>query len=242
MERTIYDIMTDDPAKITEFKNACDEMLKTQYILVQGRISAILKTIATSKILYNFFDRILLNFDYKETAKSCTLVSEMKIKLPTNPQEIAAFVFCVLLDIDKQNIELIDFLQFFGGNDLNQSYQNFLKEFIAPFRDSVLQTLKEEQQKQQEKQQMAEKENERKQMELNFERYMSTFKTRIKSDVSLTPATKDDLILLCEKFADAVRNDDYKMSSNLYAKLVKKLYSHKPALAKEFEKFEIDTL
>lgn len=222
MERTIYDIMTDDPSKITEFSSACDDMLNTQYILVQGRISAILKTIATSKILYNFFDRILQNFDYKETAKNCTSVSEMRIKLPNSPQEIAAFVFCVLLDIDKQNIELIDFLQFFGGNDLNQSYKNFLKEFITPFKDSVLLALNEQQQKQQQQQQIIDKENQRKQMELNFERYMSTFIERIKSDTGLSPATKDDLILLCNKFIEAVKSDDYKASNNLFTKLVKK--------------------
>ncbi|MCL2676192.1 MAG: hypothetical protein FWE84_06425 [Firmicutes bacterium] len=241
MEKTIYDVMTDDPLKIQQFKTTCAQMLGCPYIVANSKISAILQCVASSKLLYGLFGCLLEKFNYKETAKNCQ-TADGKIILPKTQEDITAFVFCVLLDIDRHNIELKDFLQFFGGEDSATAFKEFQKDFIMPFRNAAVALAECECAKFEQKNRLLCRQKDLKQVEQSFDCFMGTLTTRINSDRDLHTVTKDDLTVLCGSFAAAVHSGDLKQSRALYARILKKLRIHKPSLARELEKFDLSII
>lgn len=134
MNKTIYDIMSNDPEIVSDFKNALGEMVKTRYILAEKKINSVLKIVASSKILYNFFGNALRGFDYEKEVMQCR-TPDNKIILPTDKKHLVAFVFCLLNDIDTKSIALNDFLRQFyqGDRDIGMAYNIFCYDVINPF-------------------------------------------------------------------------------------------------------------
>jgi hypothetical protein len=240
MEKTIFDIMSNDPLRINEFSKACDDMARSQYILADSKITAILQSIATSSLLYSLFDRLLENYDYQVSAKAC-VDSDNSFNLPSEQRERVCLIFCLLLDMDKHNIEIKDFIsQFDRSKDINTRYDNFLAKFILPLKVGVL-NLIEEQKSQEERQREEEiRIMEKRRLMLDFERSVNTFLTRVNSDSSLGIIAKDELTLLFGDLLKAIQASDEVKAKKVFSKLVRKLNSFKPSLAKELEKLDLD--
>ena len=233
MERTIYDLMSPNPKKIDEFKSACDNLLNSQYILAEGRISLVLEAIASSQTLYNLFDEVLKGFDYKATAKEHSTGREFR--LPDTPEKIAALIFCVLLDMDKRVILLEDFLPFFYASDLNVAYENFLARIILPFRTAVLHLLTEREKRFYPAAAVRTEKTEYTH-QMHFDKLMGTLLMRIQSDPSLDDIVKDDLATLGGELIIAQKEGNTRIVERTYYKLCKKIKMHKPSLLPELEK------
>lgn len=142
--KTLYDIMDDNPNRIDEFAAQCDAFTNSQYIQAADRIADILMTVAKSRLLYQLFADILKDFDYKATVKECRQEHPSGVSvivLPEDERKTAAFMFCLLFDIDSQNINLRDFLLSFfqmGDNNLFNAYSNFINYAVPRFKNAVL--------------------------------------------------------------------------------------------------------
>ena len=147
MAKTIYDIMSNDEKPVEDFFAAAAEVVRTRYILAEKKINNMMKLVASSRILYDFFGRVLNGFDYEAEVRRCTIDDggRSKLILPKDAKKATALVFCLLMDIDNKNIFLSDFLRsfFLGDSDINMAYEMFCQEVLLPFIDYAQKLLRE---------------------------------------------------------------------------------------------------
>lgn len=147
MAKTIYDIMSNDERPVEDFFAAAAEVVRTRYILAEKKINNMMKLVASSRILYDFFGKVLKGFDYEAEVRRCTIDDggRSKLILPTDVKKATALVFCLLMDIDNKNIFLSDFLRsfFLGDSDINMAYEMFCQEVLLPFIEYAQKLLRE---------------------------------------------------------------------------------------------------
>ncbi|MCL2821860.1 MAG: hypothetical protein FWD86_01490, partial [Firmicutes bacterium] len=143
MEKTIYDIMIDGQAPIDNFYQAVDNLLSSQYIMADGKISAVLQSIAISRDLHNLFERILKDFNSRAELKEYRANGFL---LPDSAKKIACLMFVILLEIDKGHNGLNDFLTMFYHGDPKDGFGVFLKNAVVPFKMAVSTLLQSEEQ------------------------------------------------------------------------------------------------
>ena len=135
-----------EKAKIDTFYNACDDLIGGKFILSNIKITAILKTIASSDTLYNLFSRCMNGFNFTdEFNKATNGESKSKFDMPKEDTKIIAFVFCLLLQVDNKKINLQNFVKeyFFNPDGYNISYANFAKVVLIPFKEAMHRQLDE---------------------------------------------------------------------------------------------------
>ncbi|MCH5157605.1 MAG: hypothetical protein J1F33_00260 [Clostridiales bacterium] len=114
------------------FISACEDLKNCKYVLVESKITALLKTVADNKQLYAIFGTVLNGFDYKGVFNECVVGNGFK--LPTEPKTAIALVFRILIDIDSRKMPLPNFLEaYFYSESVNESYARFALELLAPF-------------------------------------------------------------------------------------------------------------
>ena len=133
-------------AKIKTFFDACDEMIEGRFILSDIKISKILKTIATSEVLYDTVADVLTTFKFKEefkNAKSPNKVNGGYFVLPQAIDKIVGLVFCILLEVDNQKLNLQNFVNeyFYSPEGYNISYSNFSVNVLVPFKNAFAELL-----------------------------------------------------------------------------------------------------
>lgn len=131
--------------KIRRFFDACDELVSGKYVLADKKIPEILKAIAASKELYELFAAVTEKFDYP-AAKRAYLKYPSAIGstrgaayLPAKREELLAFAFCLLVDLDSGALRLGEFLlrYFYVDGSYTASFTLFCERLICPFRDIV---------------------------------------------------------------------------------------------------------
>ena len=132
--------------KIKTFFDACNEMIQGRFILSDIKISKILKAIANSEVLYNLFAEVLSDFKFKEefeNAKTSSKVNGGYFSVPENDEKVIALVFCILLEVDNQKMNLQTFVNdyFYSPEGYNISYSNFALSVLVPFKNAVLNIL-----------------------------------------------------------------------------------------------------
>ena len=86
--------------EIQSFIDACDAMARSKFILVDKRIGDILKSIATTKPVYNAIAEAMINFNWSATWKIATNTAG-RFVVPEESNKLIAFVFCLLKNIDS---------------------------------------------------------------------------------------------------------------------------------------------
>ncbi len=132
--------------KIKNFFDACNEMIQGRFILSDIKISKILKAIANSEVLYNLFAEVLSDFKFKEEfekAKTTNKVNGGYFAVPQDDEKVIALVFCILLEVDNQKMNLQNFVNdyFYSPEGYNISYSNFSLSVLVPFKNAVLNVL-----------------------------------------------------------------------------------------------------
>jgi len=232
MDKTIYDLMSNSEKKIDEFKTACDNLLTSQYILADIKITALLESIAVSKTLCALFDKILTDFDYKASARD---FMNNNFKLPSEPKTIANLIFCILLDMDKKIIDLTAFLELLQKGDINSSYEVFLEKIISPFKNSVIYLLSAQRDKNNQEQAVIKEINSEEKEQINFEKKMGVLLARIHADAQIDEIIKDEILALGNNLLLAKEQDNELLFQNIYAKMSKKVRLYKPSLLHELE-------
>ncbi len=133
--------------KQNEFLTACDEMIAGKFILSDTKVAKILKCIATNQHLYHLFEKCLIGFDFQAQLEKS---AKQPFQMPETTEEILAFVFCFLLEVDNKHISLQNFVNqyFYSKEGYNSSYHNFALTMLSPFKEGVVSMLEDVEQEQ----------------------------------------------------------------------------------------------
>ena len=82
-------------ADIQPFIDACNAMIRSKFILVDKRIGDLLKSIATTKPVYNAIAEAMINFNWSAVWKVATNKTG-DLVMPEESNKLIAFVFCLL--------------------------------------------------------------------------------------------------------------------------------------------------
>ena len=131
--------------QIDLFLRRCDEVMGSRFIIADTKISDLLKSIATSDLLYAYFRDITKNFDFRAAQRKyldnapAAPSRGKKMLFPEDPQEKLAFIFCLLVEFDSKKRDLSEFLQeyFYEDGSVYESFYAFTNQVIKPFRNAV---------------------------------------------------------------------------------------------------------
>lgn len=128
---------------IALFKKNCDDLIASNYILANKKISVLLKAVSSSKLFVELFEFCAEGFDYEET-KRRSIVKGLsygsgRFVMPSGSREIIAFVFLLLCEIDLKELDFMKLLEtcFYEGG-YNESFKRFSKEVLVPFKNEVI--------------------------------------------------------------------------------------------------------
>ena len=138
------DKINDKIEKIERFLYVCDELIEGSYLAAEAKISDALKSVAGSRELRNLFSAVTDGFDYP-AAKRAFLrpaargTGRGRAYLPSERQEVLAFVFCLFVELDAGTLRLNDFLlrYFYVDGSYTASYSVFAERMVKPFREIV---------------------------------------------------------------------------------------------------------
>ena len=124
--------------QITEFLNKCEEVKNCKFIMATTKIKDLLKSIVNSAELYELFNTVAANFDYVAAKQKCFsedggAYGQSKLTLPDTVGDRLAFIFCLLVEFDREDINLNAFLQKYYPKDGSYyaSYHLFCDEVIG---------------------------------------------------------------------------------------------------------------
>lgn len=126
--------------EIQDFLLSIKNMLESKYILIDRRVSDILRSIADTNAVYNLIAECMINFDFAYEWRKST--EGVYLKLPDQESKRIAFIFCLLNNIDDKNIDVTLMLEKFYSYDLAYSpYDLFCRNVIVEFRRLILKFL-----------------------------------------------------------------------------------------------------
>lgn len=136
--------------QVLDFLDKCDELTKCKFIMATTKIKDLLKCIVNSPDLYALFEKVTRDFNYNEQKSKCLVSSSAaftgKVVLPQTVGQRLAFIFCLLVEIDRETVKLDDFLQVYFREDGSyfESYNSFCRTIIVGLADLVRQVFKEQ--------------------------------------------------------------------------------------------------
>ncbi len=124
--------------QIVDFLEKCEDVRNCKFIMATTKIKDLLKSIANSAELYEIFDTVASKFDYVAAKERCLIDSDdafgrSRIVLPDTRGDRLAFIFCLLVEIDRGDIQINYFLQKYYPKDGSYyaSYHAFCDEIIG---------------------------------------------------------------------------------------------------------------
>lgn len=136
--------------QVLEFLAKCDELTKCKFIMATPKIKDLLKCIVNSPELYSLFDKVTQNFNYPEQKAKCLISGggavSGRVMLPQTVGQRLAFIFCLLVEFDRDSINLNDFLQMYFLEDGSYfgSYRAFCDTIIVGLAELIRQVFKEQ--------------------------------------------------------------------------------------------------
>lgn len=127
---------------IAAFTTACDNMVASKYILVDKRLGDVLKSIASTKPIFNLISECMVNFNFEKELNVAT--SKLgKFVIPEEPHKCIAFIFCLLNLLDDKKINFNQFLNKYFSNDEEGigPYATFCNNVILLFKNVIVATL-----------------------------------------------------------------------------------------------------
>lgn len=134
---------TDDERNdLIDFFNACNEMIEGRFILSDTKVSNILKCVVKSEVLYKLYSDCMNGFKFSRMLEYCIASNPNNggyFRMPEEEKDIVAFVTCFLLEIDKRNINLQNFVtdNFYSADGYNVSYNNFALLVLIEYKTAV---------------------------------------------------------------------------------------------------------
>ncbi|MDE7168273.1 MAG: hypothetical protein K2O28_05430 [Clostridia bacterium] len=144
--------MSDTKEQVLSFLDKCEELKSCKFIMATTKIKDLLKCIVNCPDLYRLFETVTNGFNYLEAKSQCLLTvndgifTRSYVVLPQTVGQRLAFIFCLLVEFDKDNINLNDFLRQYFPEDGSYfaSYQAFCNTIIKGLQDCISQVFREE--------------------------------------------------------------------------------------------------
>lgn len=131
---------TQKESSLLTLKKAFEELKNSRMVLAPKHISKILKVIAENENIYNLIAEKILGFDfngeYQHLIEKTQTVEEL-----IESQNVIPFVFCLLNEIDNNEIELVSFIKQVYGDDSESSFGSFCETLIYEFVQRVFDAL-----------------------------------------------------------------------------------------------------
>ncbi|MCL2176930.1 MAG: hypothetical protein FWB72_03135 [Firmicutes bacterium] len=125
---------------LQKFLSDCDEVIQSNFIVAERKITALLKTLTEEEALFEVIKKAFAGFDFDtEFATSLTReASGIKINLSKNLNKVIGLVLTILYKIDRGQIDFNYFLnEHFSSPNLQAAYNSFVGAMILPFRRAI---------------------------------------------------------------------------------------------------------
>ncbi len=129
--------------QIKDFLSKCEEVKNCKFIMATTRIKDLLKSIVNSAELYELFNTVAANFDYTAAKQKCLVddpaFGHSKVLLPDTIGDRLAFIFCLLVEFDRNDINFNAVLQKYYPKDGSYyaSYHLFCDEVIGSLESII---------------------------------------------------------------------------------------------------------
>lgn len=139
-------ITEEERQNILDFFSACDDMIGGRFLLSDTKVSNILKCIVKSELLYNLYSKCMQGFKFSSALEGAIAENPENggfFRMIDGDKSIVAFVTCLLLEVDKKNINLQAFVteNFFNSDGYNISYNNFALTVLVAYKNAVKRLL-----------------------------------------------------------------------------------------------------
>ncbi len=140
--KQIYAAMENDiAASLERFNAAANELMNATYIIISGKLSKLLQSVAGSRPLYEFLMSVTEGYNFIGEFRAAQLrdpSGRAYIAVPTDPIEQIKFAFCMLFAIDtgKLNIEKLLHTYFYDV-DANTELRAFFRKIVKPFVENI---------------------------------------------------------------------------------------------------------
>ncbi len=144
--------MSDTKEQVLSFLDKCEELKSCKFIMATTKIKDLLKCIVNCPDLYRLFEAVTKDFNYLAAKSKCLVTvndgifTRSYVVLPETVGQRLAFIFCLLVEFDKDNINLNDFLRQYFPEDGSYfaSYRAFCNTIVKGLQDCISQVFREE--------------------------------------------------------------------------------------------------
>lgn len=124
------------------FIDACDKMIASKFIMIDKRISDVLKNIATTPCVFEVVKECMINFNFEQEWRMATAKAG-QILPPEDPHKFIAFAFSILNCIDDKKISASAFLTAYYSKVDEQAgpYSVFCSVFVERLKNCIIAKL-----------------------------------------------------------------------------------------------------
>lgn len=125
--------------EIKPFVDACDKMTASKFIMIDKRISDVLKSIASVDLVFDAIKECMINFNFEKEFKEATSKLGF-LSVPEEPHKFIAFTFSLLNFLDDKKISASDLLSkhFSKTEDPAGPYSAFCQSVIVRFKELLV--------------------------------------------------------------------------------------------------------
>ncbi|MBR2969565.1 MAG: hypothetical protein IKC49_00745 [Clostridia bacterium] len=128
--------------ELIDFNNACDEFVAGKYILVDIKIGSILNIINSDEKIKSIISDAISDYDFNARLKEFIVSTDKgyHLSMPTNDDEIIAFVYCLLTNFKNNDLDFYQFLaKLYNKEDEinNKDFNNFASTIMIPFKNAI---------------------------------------------------------------------------------------------------------
>lgn len=128
---------TDITLSLRTFNAAASDLVDATFIIAASKISNVLRSIARSRPLYEFFAREIEEYNFVEEFRAHQTQDKnggTVIVLPDDKLEQLRFTFCLLYAVDSNKIDFANLLhKCYHAIDANAEFAKFCNAIIKPF-------------------------------------------------------------------------------------------------------------
>ncbi len=131
---------------IENFKKYMDDLISSNYVLSEKKLTDLMRSISTSKLFFTLFEYCTEDFDYEAAFSQAFIPGDGygngKFVLPRDAKVQIALIFSLLFQINAKEMDFLNLLEkYFFVNSYNESYRNFAMQVLLPFRSEVLRAV-----------------------------------------------------------------------------------------------------
>lgn len=128
--------------EIKPFVDACDKMTASKFIMIDKRISDVLKSIASVDLVFDAIKECMINFNFEKEFRTATSKIGY-LTAPEDPHKFIAFAFSLLNFLDDKKLSASDLLSKYYSKTEDQAgpYSEFCQSIIVRFKETLVAKL-----------------------------------------------------------------------------------------------------